>query len=104
MDKIRCVMWGVMLLMAVSYWGPADSAAKDLTSKAEVSEKTSTSPERLPTQGIACNWSGWRNSFPEVKCRYNRCSGYREILMMKCSEGFITEVKAKRVCAACDEI
>ena len=103
MDKIRCIIGGVMLLMVAAYWVPASAAEQDLPSQDNVTEKDSTSPERVSGQGIPCNWSGWKNSFPEVKCDRNRCSRYREILMMKCAGGFITEVKAKTVCARCFE-
>ena len=104
MNKIKCVILSVALLVVASNWVLADSTTKDLTAKEKVIEKSSTATERPSSQGIPCNWSGWKNSFPEVKCSYNRCSKYSEILMMKCSDGFLTEVKAKRVCAGCDQI
>jgi hypothetical protein len=100
-DKRRCIIWGVMLLLFTAYWAPASRAEKDLASKENVTEKDSTAPQRISNQGIPCNWSGWKNSFPEVKCDYGRCAKYREILKMECSDGFITEVKADRVCAGC---
>jgi hypothetical protein len=101
MEKMKCLTCGLMLLMFTAFWIPTSSAEQDLTSKENVSDKESTSAGRVSNQGIPCNWSGWKNSFPEVKCARDRCSGYREILMMKCSDGFITEVKAARVCADC---
>ena len=104
MIKIICVTLIVALLIAASSWVTADNTTKDLTAKEKVIEKSSTAMERLSSQGIPCNWSGWKNSFPGVKCSHNRCSKYTEILMMKCSKGFLTEVKAKRVCASCDNI
>ncbi len=101
MVKIECVIWGVMLLMFTTYWAPEGRAEENLPTKENGADKDSISPQQVSGQGIPCNWSGWKNSFPEVKCDYNRCSKYREILMMKCSDGFITEVKADRVCADC---
>ena len=101
MDNIRIIIGGIMLLMVAAYWVPASSAAQDSPSRQNVTDKDCTSPERVSGQGIPCNWSGWKKSIPEVKCDINRCSEYREILMLECSDGFITAVKAERVCAAC---
>lgn len=103
MNKIRCIIWGMMLLMLTAYWVPAGGANQELPVKENVANKNGTSPERLSGQGIPCNWSGWKNSFPEVKCNYNRCDKRREVLMLKCMDGFVTEVKAARVCAGCIE-
>ena len=101
MNKVKCILWGIMLLMVAAYWVPAIGAEQDLPSNTNIADKDSTSPPHVSNQGIPCNWSGWKNSFPEVKCRINRCDRYREVLIMKCSDGFITGVKAARVCAGC---
>ena len=103
MDKIRCIIWGMMFLMLTAYWVPAGGANQELRAKENVADKDSTAYERRSGQGIPCNWSGWKNSFPEVKCRNNRCDYHREVLMLKCMDGFVTEVKADRVCAGCIE-
>jgi hypothetical protein len=103
MDKLRCIIWCIMLLIFTANWAPEGRTEQDLPSDRNVSDKKNTSPERVSSQGIPCNWSGWKNSFPEVKCDYDRCAKHREILMMKCSDGFITEVKAGRVCSRCFE-
>ena len=103
MEKIRCIIWGMMFVMLTAGWIPTGEAAQDLRAQENVAVKNSTSSERRAGQGIPCNWSGWKNSFPEVKCRYNRCDKKREVLRIKCLDGFVTEVKAVRVCAGCIE-
>ena len=104
MNKIKYVLGGVILLTMAAYWVPAGQAIEYLAAKETVTDKKNSSPEGFSGQGIPCNWSGWKNSFPEVRCKYNRCARRREVLMIKCSDGFITEMKTNRVCAACDQL
>ena len=103
MDMIKCIIWGMILLIITAYGVQADRVAQDMAAEKNVAGKNSASSERRLGQGIPCNWSGWKNSFPEVKCRNNRCDNKREVLRIKCLDGFVTEVKAARVCAGCIE-
>jgi hypothetical protein len=81
----------------------ASESTQVLRVKENLADKSSTSAERPPGPGIPCNWTGWKNSFPEVKCGHNRCDKKREVLRIKCLDGFVTEVKTARVCAGCME-
>ncbi len=64
-------------------------------------DKNATISDQHSVRDIPCNWSGWKNSFPEVRCSRNRCDRQREVLKIKCFDGVVTEVKAARVCAGC---
>jgi hypothetical protein len=101
MDKAKYIFCGLIFLMIVAFGMPAGSAEQDTDAKANAAEKDTVSPQRDLSQGIPCNWSGWKNSFPGVKCARNRCNRYREVLSMLCTGGSIAEVKTDRVCAGC---
>ena len=103
MKKIRCIIWGVMFVMLTASWIMASVDTQVLGAQENVADKSSTSAEQPPGQGIPCNWNGWKNSFPEVKCGHNRCAKKREVLRIKCLQGLVTEVKAARICAGCIE-
>jgi hypothetical protein len=80
----------------------ADEETGDTPTREPRADKNATFSDQHSVRDIPCNWSGWKNSFPEVKCSYNRCERNREVLSMKCLDGFVTEVKTARVCAGCE--
>ena len=101
MEGKRFIFFCLTLLMITASWVPSSRAAEDLICKEIVASKDSISSERVSNQGIKCNWTGWRNSHPGIKCRPMHCSSRMMVISMNCSEGFLTEMRTKRICVAC---
>jgi hypothetical protein len=103
MNRKKNFIWTILLLMVTVCVGPAGQAAQDRPSKEIVTDTENSAPERVTVQSLPCNWSGSISISPEVKCDINRCENYKRTLTFNCSEGFITEVRAERVCSGCIE-
>ena len=92
-----------MLLIVITSFAPSSRASEDFHSKKISANEDSTSSECDSSQSIPCNWEGWRNSYPGVRCTRWPCDRYIQVLRMKCLDGFLTEVRVDRICAACQE-
>jgi hypothetical protein len=92
----------VMFVMLTADWFLAGEGTRNSAATQSRARNQTNESDQRSVQLISCNWSGWKNSFPEVKCSYNRCERKREVLSMKCLDGFVTEVKTAKVCAGCE--
>jgi hypothetical protein len=92
-----------MLLIVTASFAPSSGASEDFNGRKIAANENNTSSECVSNQGIPCNWEGWRNSFPGVRCTRRPCDRYIQVLRMKCMDGFLTEVSAGRICEACQE-
>ena len=103
MKRERLLMSLIVFLISVAFFANLSRASENLHSnKVAASEKNSSS-ERVSNQSIPCNWEGWRNSFPGVRCTRRHCDRYIQVLSMKCMNGSLAEVKIDKVCGACVE-
>jgi len=103
MEGKRTFIFCFMLLIVIASFAPSSRASEDLNSKKISENEDNTSSECVSNQSIPCNWEGWRNSFPEVRCTRRPCDRTIQVLRMKCMDDFLTEVRVDRICAACQE-
>ena len=92
-----------MLLIVTASVAPSSGASEDFNSRNIAANEDDTPSECVSNQSIPCNWEGWRNSFPGVRCKRRPCDRTIEVLRMKCMDGFLTEVSVDRICVACQE-
>ena len=102
MKTLKTLFLFVMFVMLFANWSLAGEGTRNSAATQSLAHNQASESDQRSVQFISCNWSGWKNSFPEVKCPYNRCQGKREVLSMKCLDGFVTEVKTAKVCAGCE--
>ena len=103
MESKRLLIICFILLMVTASFAPSSRASEDINRKKITANEDSTSAECVSNQTIPCNWEGWRNSYPEVRCTRWPCDRYIEVLKMKCMDGFLVEVKAVSICMACQD-
>lgn len=103
MEGKRTFIFCFVLLIVAASFAPSSRASEDLNSKKISENEDNTSSECVSNQSIPCNWEGWRNSFPEVRCTRWPCDRRIQVLGMKCMDGFLTEVRVDRICVACQE-
>ena len=103
MEGKRVLIIYFMLLIVTASFAPSISAAEDFKIKKIAANEDYTSSECVSNQSIPCNWEGWKNSFPGVRCKRRLCNRYIQVLSMKCMAGFLAEVRVDRICAACQE-
>ena len=103
MEAKRLFIFCFMLLIVIASFAPSSRASEALNSKKIAANEDNPSSECVSNQSIPCNWEGWRNSFPEVKCKRRPCNRRIQVLKMKCMDGFLTEVRVDRICVACQE-
>ena len=103
MEGKRLFIIYFMLLIVTASFAPSSGASEDFNSKKIAANEDNTSSECDSNQSIPCNWEGWRNSFPGVRCKRRPCDRTIEVLRMKCMDGFLTEVSVDRICVACQE-
>ena len=92
-----------ILLIVIASFTPSSRAAEDCNSKKITANEDKTSSECVSNQSIPCNWEGWRNSFPEVRCTRRSCDRRIQVLKMNCMGGVLTEVRTDRICIACQD-
>jgi hypothetical protein len=92
-----------ILLIVIATFTPSSRAAEDFNSKKITANEDNTSSEGVSNQSIPCNWEGWRKSFPEVRCTRRPCDRHIQVLKMNCMGGVLTEVRADRICIACQD-
>ena len=93
----------LMLLIVTAPFVPSSGASEDFNSRKIAANEDDTPSKCVSNQSIPCNWDGWRNSFPGVRCTRRPCDRYIQVLRMKCMGGFLTEVSVGRICVACQE-
>lgn len=93
----------LMLLIVTACFALSSRASEDFNSKKIAANEDNPSSECVSNQSIPCNWEGWRNSFPEVRCTRRPCDRTIQVLRMKCMDDFLTEVRVDRICVACQE-
>ena len=93
----------VMLLIVTVSFAPSSRASEEFNSKKIAAHEDNTSSECASNPSIQCNWEGWRNSFPEVRCKRRPCDRRKQVLRMKCMDGLLTEVRVDRICVACQD-
>ena len=103
MEGERLFIIFFILLFVIASFAPSGRAAEDFNSKKIAANEDNNSSEGVSNQSIPCNWEGWRNSFPEVRCTRWPCDRRIQVLKMKCRDGFLTEVRADRICVACQD-
>ena len=103
MEGERLFIICFILLIVTASFAPSSRAAEDFNSKKIAANEDNTSSECVSNQSIPCNLEGWRNSFPEVRCTRRPCDRHIQVLRMKCMGGFLTEVRADRICTACQD-
>ena len=89
--------------MVTASFAPLSRASENFNSKKIASNENNTPSICVSNQCIPCNWEGWTNSFPEVRCKRWPCDRHIQVLRMKCMDGFLSEVRADRICVACQE-
>jgi hypothetical protein len=92
-----------ILLIVIASSTPSSRAAEDFNSKKITANEDNTSSECVSNQSIPCNWEGWRDSFPGIRCTRRPCDRHIQVLKMECRDGFLTEVRADRICIACQD-
>ena len=90
----------ILLIVIVSFT-PSSRAAEDCNSKKIAANEDNTTSECVSNQSIPCNWEGWRDSYPGIRCTRRPCDRTIQVLSMKCMGGFLTEVRVDRICGAC---
>ena len=90
-----------MLLIITASFAHLSIASENYSNKKITAKKNSTSSEGVSNQKIPCDWEGWINSYPGVRCSRWFCDRHIQVLKMKCIDGFLTEVKVGRVCVTC---
>ena len=103
MKSERLLMILIVFLISVTLFASLSRASENFRSNKIAANEKSSSSKRVSNQSIPCNWEGWRNSFPGVRCTRRHCDRYIQILSMKCMNGFLVEVKVDKVCGACVE-
>jgi len=103
MEGQRLFIISFMLLIVAASFASSSRASEDFNSKNIATNEDNTSSEGVSSQSIPCNWEGWRNSFPGVKCTSRPCDRHIQVLRMKCTDGFLTEVRVDKICVACQE-
>ena len=103
MEGKRLLIIYFMLLIVTASFAPSSRASEDFNGKKIAVNEDITNSECASNQSIPCNWEGWRDSFPEVRCTRWPCDRHIQVLRMKCMGGFLTEVRADRICAGCPE-
>jgi hypothetical protein len=103
MEAKRLFIICFMLLIVTASFAPSSRASEDFISKKIAANEDNTLSECVSNQSIPCNWEGWRNSFPEVRCTIRPCDRTIQVLRIKCMDGFLTEVRVDRICVACQE-
>ena len=103
MEGERLFIICFMLLIFTAPFAPSSRASENFNSINITANEDSTPSECVSNQSIPCNWEGWKNSFPEVRCTRRPCDHYIQVLRMKCMDGFLTEVSVDRICVACQE-
>lgn len=103
MEGQRLFIYCFILLIVAAFFASSSRASEDFNSKNIATNEDNTSSEGVSSQSIPCNWEGWRNSFPGVRCKRRPCDRTIEVLRMKCMDGFLTEVSVDRICVACQE-
>ena len=96
---VVCFLLFVFITLVI----PSSRAAEESSNNKIVANEDVNSSECGSIQAISCNWEGWFGSRKDVRCRRWPCSRHVKIMRMKCTDGFLTEVKAARVCVACQE-
>jgi hypothetical protein len=99
-DKKLFIICFMLLIVAASF-GSSSRASEDLNSKNIAKNEDNASSGGVSSQSIPCNWEGWKNSFPGVRCPSRPCDRSIQVLRMKCMNGFLTEVRVDRICIAC---
>ena len=103
MEAKRLFIICFMLLSFTAFFAPASTASENINSKKIAANEDNPSSECGSSQRIPCNWEGWRNSYPGVRCTRWPCDRYIQVLRMKCLDGFLTEASVDRICVACQE-
>lgn len=103
MEGERLFIICLMLLIIMGPFAPLSRASDDFNTKMIAAKEDNISSECVSNQSIPCNWEGWRNSFPEVRCTRWPCDRHIQVLRMKCMDGFLNEVSVERICVACQE-
>ena len=103
MEGERLFMICFVLLIVTASVAPSRSAAEDFTSNKIAAKEDITNSECVSNQSIPCNWEGWRDSFPGIRCTSRPCDRRIQVLKMKCVDGFLSEVRADRICVACQK-
>jgi hypothetical protein len=103
MEGKRLLIIWFMLLIVTAPFAPSSTASENFNSIKIAANEDNTSSECVSNQSISCNWEGWKNSFPEVRCTIRPCDRSIQVLRMKCLDGFLTEVRVNRICVACQE-
>ena len=103
MDAGKLLVFCLMLLIVAVFSATSGNASEEGQNKKIASNKDITSSECASHQRIPCNWEGWRNSYPEVRCRSKGCFRYSQAFKMKCLDGYLSEVRAYRICMDCAE-
>ena len=103
MEGQRLFIISFMLLIVAASFASSSRASEDFNSKNIATKEDNTSSGGVSSQSIPCNWEGWKNSFPEVRCTRRPCDRTIQVLRMKCLDGFLTEVRVDRICVACQE-
>ena len=103
MEGKRLLIIWFMLLIVTAPFAPSSIASENFNSIKIAANEDNTSSECVSNQSISCNWEGWKNSFPEVRCTRRPCDRTIQVLKMKCLDGFLTEVRVNRICVACQE-
>jgi len=103
MEGERLFIICFMLLIVTASFAPSSRASEDFNCKEITANEDNISSECVSNQNIPCNWEGWRNSFPEVRCKRRPCDRRIQVLSMKCMNGFLTEVKVEYICVTCQD-
>jgi hypothetical protein len=103
MEGERLFIICFMLLIVTASFASSSRADEDFNSKKIATNEENTSSGGVSSQNIPCNWEGWRNSFPEVRCKRRPCDRSIQVLTMKCMNGFLKEVRVEKICIACQE-
>ena len=103
MEGERLFIICFMLLIVTASVAPSSGASEDFNSRKIAANEDDTPSECVSNQSIPCNWEGWRNSFPGVRCTRRPCDRRIQVLSMKCMNGFLTEVKVEYICVTCQD-
>ncbi len=103
MEGQRLFIFCFILLIVAAFFASSSRASEDFNSKNIATNEDNTSSEGVSSQRIPCNWEEWRYSYPGVRCTSRACDRHIQVLKMKCTDGFLTEVSVGRICVACQE-
>jgi hypothetical protein len=92
-----------ILLIVTACLTPSSMAFEDTNHQKIANKETNNSSKSVSSHRITCNWEGWKDSFPGVKCKRWPCERHIQVLRMKCMDGFISAVEAVRICKVCQE-